>query len=1460
MAALVGITLAGLVSVPSRAGAADQPQQGQASELTSVKAGLLGVPHLVRTMRLSQAATAPPTAPFTECPAVGADTSCGILIDVTNGGVTVYEDPSQGPYDGSDDTLVGVLNQSSQVLGHLFLASAGAIFGFDGDGICSPSYMSFDAGCPFGTTEYEGPGTEFIEISPDSTSGVVSFDPTIAPGGTAYFSLEERLESSSVVSGGPSLSEQGGAPNRSENHTTCSTGHPVNCATGDFWHEFTDAQVPGRGVPLEFTRTYSSMNAGEDGPLGYGWTDSYDMSLSIDGETGAATVHEEGGSSVIFPSDGAGGFETPIRVLATLEANEDGTYTFSRYADHIKYVFDAGGQLLREEDRNGNVTSLAYSGGNLVSVTDPSGRELTFTYSGSRIHTITDPMGRTTTFTYDGSGNLTEATDPMGRAWSFTYDGGHRLLTMTDPRGGTTTNVYDGQGRVVSQTDPMGRESTWAYEGEAASAEGGTTTFTDPRGDATLYRFRVLELLSVTHAFGTPAEGTTHYAYDPTTLGLASITDPAGYVTHNRFDSHGNLIESVDPMGRISRYGYGPMDELLEATDPRGTTTTYRYDAGGNLLEKETPLAATGEIAKTTYAYEAQPGELTSVTDPDGDITHFGYDSAGDRTSVTDAVGHETTYAYDADGELVASVSPLGNVAGGSPAEHRTQYAYDADGELTKETDPLGHVTEYGYDGDGNRVSVTNAAGRTTHQTFDADGELTEVVRPDGSVLKTRWDAAGNMVAQIDAAGHATEYSYDAADRLVATTTPDGQTTTYEYEADGNKSAMTNPEGETTFFYYDPAGELTETYYSGATSPVYEGYDEDGNRTYMSDGSGTTSYTYDSLNRLTQVTDGAGATTDYGYDLDGQLTSLTYPNGHTATRRYDAAGNLTSVTDWLGHTTTFAYNADDGLVGEQFPGSVSTSISYDDAGQVAAIADTAGATLIARFEYERDLLGQVTKETAQNGEAIATSYAYDSLDRLTSAGGSPYAYDAADNPTAFGPETTQTFNPDSELTSVTGPVAEEGGPEEPGSGGGGSPGGGNAPQAVGGAPPSSVSPPTAHAPRTLRCRKGWRKKRAHGRVECKKAKKHRRRRRHKGHAKASVWRFSKSPGSGASTRYRATETVRRAPEGPLGNAASPATDSLRATTEVTRHLSYNERGDRTSEEFPDGEARTFAYNQADQLIGVNEDITYGYNGDGLRVRKTVGGITTPFVWNEAESLPELLAAGETSYLYGPGGRPIEEITEGDATFLHEDQQGSVRLLTDAGGTVVGRYDYTPWGAVARHSGTATSSLQFDGQYTDEETGFQYLRARYYDPSTGQFLSADPWFPITGARFSFGADNPVAYGDSSGLHVGDPFGALQTAWDAINAGASVVTVPIVCALGGRCKAAVHQAGSDLKKAGVDYLENLFQLPSIFIPSSIHLPGVSGPSGPLADEVVAPEAYRPIATLDCDLSPLPFLPLR
>jgi YVTN family beta-propeller protein len=134
-----------------------------------------------------------------QCPAFGADTTCGTIITLTNTGATVTTtgQPPYDTYDGiiGDDTLVGVVNNSNTPITSLGLSSSLDIFGFDGDGI--DTYGA--PGNALDNTGYGGPNAYFTNISQDATTGTVNFIVPIATGGgTAYFSLENQVSSVSV--------------------------------------------------------------------------------------------------------------------------------------------------------------------------------------------------------------------------------------------------------------------------------------------------------------------------------------------------------------------------------------------------------------------------------------------------------------------------------------------------------------------------------------------------------------------------------------------------------------------------------------------------------------------------------------------------------------------------------------------------------------------------------------------------------------------------------------------------------------------------------------------------------------------------------------------------------------------------------------------------------------------------------------------------------------------------------------------------------------------------------------------------------------------------------------------------------------------------------------------------------------------------------------------------------------
>jgi hypothetical protein len=122
-------------------------------------------------------------AQYSQCPAVYKDTGCQFLVTVTNGGETIGEDPTQGPYEGSDDALVGVQNNSSSPISSIHLSAEDELFGFDGDGICEPGGGPTPEGCkvqPYSNAEKEATTNSGKECGYEGeTKNGVKFEETI---------------------------------------------------------------------------------------------------------------------------------------------------------------------------------------------------------------------------------------------------------------------------------------------------------------------------------------------------------------------------------------------------------------------------------------------------------------------------------------------------------------------------------------------------------------------------------------------------------------------------------------------------------------------------------------------------------------------------------------------------------------------------------------------------------------------------------------------------------------------------------------------------------------------------------------------------------------------------------------------------------------------------------------------------------------------------------------------------------------------------------------------------------------------------------------------------------------------------------------------------------------------------------------------------------------------------------
>ena len=149
------------------------------------------------------------------------------------------------------------------------------------------------------------------------------------------------------------------------------------------------------------------------------------------------------------------------------------------------------------------------------------------------------------------------------------------------------------------------------------------------------------------------------------------------------------------------------------------------------------------------------------------------------------------------------------------------------------------------------------------------------------------------------------------------------------------------------------------------------------------------------------------------------------------------------------------------------------------------------------------------------------------------------------------------------------------------------------------------------------------------------------------------------------------------------------------------------------------------------------------------LRNSHGGTSTTFTWDVAGSLPVVLDDGN-QYVYGAGLTAMKQ--SGSWYYYLADGLGSTTAVADASGAVQDSYTYDVYGTPPK-TGSLANEFDFAGQQTDG-TGLQYLRARYYDPATGTFLSREPLASLatfTSNPMAFVRGNPQLLTDDSGLY-------------------------------------------------------------------------------------------------------------
>ena len=438
-------------------------------------------------------------------------------------------------------------------------------------------------------------------------------------------------------------------------------------------------------------------------------------------------------------------------------------------------------------------------------------------------------------------------------------------------------------------------------------------------------------------------------------------------------DAIGDVVQTTDPEGRISRAVYDARRRLTQATNPAGEATAHEYDLNNHKTATVRPSGA-----RTTYVYDSRDF-LTEVREPLGRTTAYQRDAHGNLTRLTDPAGRATVYDHDPLDRRTSVTYPGGATE---------SFAYDAAGNLTQHIDANGIAITRSYD----------ALHRETLKTYSASADGLQRIA-------TTYDPHGNKlsVTETYAAGTRTStYTYDAFDRQLTAQDAFGAQIAYAYDPNGNRQSLATQDARITRYGYDGLNRLT-----GVASPagsVQYLYDKSGLVTQEIGSNGTTTATaYDAAQRPTRITLTRGAAvlnlTEYAYDPNGNRTleRINRPGGAQLTRyRYDAADRLSGTTRTEGAATT---------------DTTDTAWTYDLADNRLTESVTSGGTTTTRT-YTYDARHRLTR--IDDSAAGATTLSYDAqgnlLQKQQGADTTAYVWSARDLLAKFG--TTGSMDPD----------------------------------------------------------------------------------------------------------------------------------------------------------------------------------------------------------------------------------------------------------------------------------------------------------------------------------------------------------------------------------------------------------------------------------------------------------------
>ncbi len=591
--------------------------------------------------------------------------------------------------------------------------------------------------------------------------------------------------------------------------------------------------------------------------------------------------------------------------------------------NNTQYFYDKNKRQIKVIDAEGNSTTTAYdSRGNIKKQKDEKGNATIFAYDGeNRLIKVVDALGNTTSYTYDGVGNLLSQMDGNGNATTYQYNVANLPISKIDPEGNansakTEHYTYYANGLMATKTDRNGVVTVYLYD------VFGRKLSENADGDLQFYRYdNNANLLTMSNLLSNSARtydplnrltsdtvssiGKSIYEYDlaADTEGeyKERTTDPKGNITLKTYDKVGRLSKvTVD--GKTTAYKYLANGTRSKVIYPDGTTETYSYDkknqvkqlinakANGTIISSFTytydevgnQLSKTQKNGTTTYTYDAL-NRLSSVTEPEGKITSYTYDGAGNRKTENVTIGSGTTdilYTYNSQNRLVSTFA-----TGGA-------------------------VTKYLYDNNGNLITKT----KEVIKALSTEGILTEKDLSKYGLIIKKETEKGTGAEEI------TQYRYDRYNRLISTKSK-SNSASYTYNAQGYRISK-SVNGELTRYLFQNDKVVLETD-ADNKQKAFQVYGS--NLLYREAGSETGAqgyyYLYNAHGDVTELIDTKGIiAVSYDYDAFGNILSQVGEANNNilyAGYQYDEESGLYYLNARYYDSVTARFMSEDTYTGER---------------------------------------------------------------------------------------------------------------------------------------------------------------------------------------------------------------------------------------------------------------------------------------------------------------------------------------------------------------------------------------------------------------------------------------------------------------------------------------------------------------------------------------------------------------